>query len=123
MSRSLHGRQLRCILGTMRVCRQGSRGVNSFSKNVGRQVNVTLVLLRLPHVLMMSRPATKLSPHRHVHFHGLLIRLDGSHIIVFSARVVRSVSDSYGRIIMVGGNRLGCFNSPTSVIRVTGKGM
>lgn len=98
-------------------------GMGAFSNNVGREMKVTRTLLGGPGVLVLSRPATKLSPGRHIHFHGLLSRCTNSGVMVLSARVMSSVRTVTSRILLVGGKGFMLRNAIPRLVRGTGNGI
>lgn len=121
---SLQGGTISRVLRGIKLFSMHSQCTGGLSKNVGHHLKVTRTLVRRPGIVVMSRPAAKLSPRRQVHFHGLLSRIDrGSIAVVLSARVINSVSDAYGYVTLVGGKRISFCNSPRSVLERTRKGI
>lgn len=111
------------LLGRMKVRGFDGEGVGGLSKKVIEHMKVTRTVLGSPRVLILSRPATKLSPGREVHFHGLVDRLSRRHLILLSARVMSSVRCVTGGVVLVGSKRLFCTNATRSLMSSVGRGM
>lgn len=118
--RSYQGHVRCCLRGADLARRQGG-GVERLSNKVGQEINLMRTLLGRPGFLVISRPAAKLSPRRQVHVQGLLISFSRGEAVLFSARMMRSLTTIYGRLTIVGGNRFLCTKDVGRLIETTGK--
>lgn len=111
-----------CLRGADLTSRRGG-GVQRLSNKVGQEIKLIRTLLRRPSFLVISRPAAKLSPRRHVHVHGLLMSFTRRHAMLFSARIIRSLVTAYGRLTIVGGNEFLCAKAVERLLGGTEKRM
>lgn len=104
------------LLRRIKVTRGQGGGVHALSKKVVQEIKVTRTVLGSPQVLMLSRPATNLSPGREVQFQGLIDRLSRSHLILLSARVISSIRCITGRVVLVGRKGFFCAKASSRVV-------
>lgn len=104
------------LLSVLSLSSIGGGGVSGLSNNVGHHINVTRTVLGSPRVLIVSRPATKLSPKRHIHLQGFVSRFSRSQVILVSARVMSSVRCVSAHGTVVGTKRVISIKAATRLI-------
>lgn len=92
---------------SLRSAKQGE--TKRFSVNVGRHLKVTVTLLGDPRLLVLSRPAGKLSPVNVRRLHSLVHSFSSGKVaIVLSDRVLSRIRLVTSSVNVVSGNILKC---------------
>ncbi len=114
-------RHISRTLGSINVCRFGSSAPRRLSNKRGREVTVTNVVTLRPRYLILSRPATVLSPGKHTRVVGAILHLGGrgNVAIILVARCVRRTRGS-SEILIVGSNGFVTSNAPGRVFEGIG---
>lgn len=111
----VHRRQTAVTVRHYNLVSQHGIVVHGLSGNCQRQINVTRTVVRSPPIVVLSRPAINLSPHRVGRIHRLVGDLTNDHAVVLSARVLPRIDVAYSHIAVVGHNRIITASAPSGL--------